>query len=75
MIFLVQIVAHCTHLSQSITRVEQSQLVPLQTLDVLHHEREVGHGLEAQLGLQGVQHVLQELMIRVSCLDHKNGFL
>ena len=58
MIFLVQIVAHCTHLSQSITRVEQSQLVPLQTLDVLHHQGEVGHGLQTQLGLEAVQHVL-----------------
>ena len=53
-------VAHCTHLSQSITRVEQSQLVPLQTLDVLHHQGEVGHGLQTQLSLKAVQHVLGE---------------
>ena len=49
-----------TNLSEGITRVQESQLVPLQTLDVLHHQGEVGHGLQAQLGLQAVQDVLRE---------------
>ena len=49
-----------TNLSQSITRVQESQLVPLQTLDVLHHQGEVGHGLQTQLSLKAVQHVLGE---------------
>ena len=57
-----------SHLGQSITGVEEGQLVPLQTLDVLHHEGEVRHGLESELCLQRVQHVLETkmLVIKVS---------
>ena len=57
-----------SHLGQSITGVEEGQLVPLETLDMLHHEGEVGHGLESELCLQRVQHVLKikRLVIKVS---------
>ena len=48
-----------THLGEGITRVEEGELVPLEALDVLHHQGEVGHRLETQLGLQRVQHVLE----------------
>ena len=47
------------HLGEGITGVEEGELVPLEALDVLHHQREVGHRLETQLGLQRVQHVLK----------------
>ena len=57
-----------SHLGQSITGVEEGQLVPLEALHVLHHEGEVGHGLESELCLQRVQHVLETkmLVIKVS---------
>ena len=40
------------HLGEGITGVEEGELVPLEALDVLHHQGEVGHRLETQLGLQ-----------------------
>ena len=49
-----------SYLCKSITGVEKGELVPLEALDMLHHQGEVGHGLETQLGLQGVQHILQQ---------------
>ena len=47
------------YLGESVCGVEEGQLVPLETLDVLHHQGEVGHRLQSQLGLQTVQDVLQ----------------
>ena len=55
-----------SHLGQSITGVEEGQLVPLEALDVLHHEGEVGHGLESELCLQRVQHVLETKMFMIT---------
>ena len=46
------------YLCQRVSWVEEGELVPLEALHVLHHQREVSHSLEAQLRLQGVQHVL-----------------
>ena len=48
------------HLGEGITGVEEGELVPLEALDVLHHQGEVSHGLQSQFGLQAVQHVLGE---------------
>ena len=39
------------YLCKGITGVEKGELVPLERLDVLHHEGEVGHGGETQLRL------------------------
>ena len=55
-----------THLGEGITRVEEGELVPLEALDVLHHQGEVGHRLQSQLGLQTVQDVLQNVRL-VTC--------
>ena len=55
-----------THLGEGITGVEEGELVPLEALDVLHHQGEVGHRLQAQLGLQTVQDVLQNVRL-VTC--------
>ena len=51
------------HLGQSITGVEEGQLVPFQTFDMFHYEGEVGHGFESELCLQRVQHVLKLKML------------
>ena len=48
------------YLCKGVPRVEKGEFVPLQTLDVLDHEGEVSHRLQAQLRLQRVQHVLRE---------------
>ena len=54
------------YLCQRVSWVEEGELVPLEALHVLHHQREVSHSLEAQLRLQGVQHVLgRELFVRI----------
>ena len=54
------------YLGESVCGVEEGQLVPLETLDVLHHQGEVGHRLQSQLGLQTVQDVLQNVRL-VTC--------
>ena len=46
------------YLCKGVPRVEKGEFVPLEALDVLDHEGEVGHRLQAQLRLQRVQHVL-----------------
>lgn len=51
------------YLGESVCGVEEGQLVPLETLDVLHHQGEVGHRLQSQLGLQTVQDVLQNVRL------------
>ena len=51
------------HLGQSITGVEEGQLVPFQTFDMFHHEGEVRHRLESELCLQRVQNVLKSKML------------
>ena len=51
------------HLGEGITGVEEGELVPLEALDVLHHQGEVGHRLQSQLGLQTVQDVLQNVRL------------
>ena len=46
------------YLCKGIPRVQKGEFVPLETLDMLDHEGEMGHCLQAQLRLQRVQHVL-----------------
>ena len=54
------------YLCQRVSWVEEGELVPLEALHVLHHQREVSHSLEAQLRLQGVQHVLgRDFFVRI----------
>ena len=47
-------------LRKGVPGVEERQFVPLQTLDMLHNQGEMLHGLQTQLGLQLVQHVLEQ---------------
>ena len=46
------------YLCEGVSGVEEGEFVPLETLDMLDHEGEVSHRLQAQLRLQRVQHVL-----------------
>ena len=55
------------YLCKGVPRVEKGEFVPLEALDVLDDEGEVGHRLQAQLRLQRVQHVLE----RGDCQHHR----